>query len=394
MAALLVSIVLTVLTVKWTNKRRKKANAAMSAGMDGCPSPLMKRSRDKTISGGNMDIQDAKQLYKKASDLINELFHKSAFLQHEARDASPEERNQAAKNIVEKSPLLGELFCILLELFEVRKIKNVNMEHYTSEDIFNGNANKIVNSLCLSSDKDIDFYKYNTYAFYIITCDVLKTMSRFEQFNGNSLWFFESIYRDIKSLLTMYCNMVAKKKFDGADISCVGKTYRNNARQEINILLGIRHLLYGGTACDAPSTDSPNIAVFALRNYIEFWLRENFNAYMIADTFIPVSKIFSVLRKNISEIQIDPVASNLKNIISHIETLSVINTWTNTYVHSRGCGLFWMPHIILKYLNFVSDQCQKAYTKSSGIYLLFPPFIPKQASVYMKICREIQSPDN
>ena len=341
-----------------------------------------------------MDFQEAKQLYMKADALINELFHESAFLQHEGRDTLPEEREKAEKNIVNNSYLLDELFCVLLELFEVNSIKNVNMKHYTSEDIFKGNANKIIDSLCISSTKHIDFYIYNVYAFYIITCDVLSRMHKFKIFNGTSLWFFDSIYRDISSLLTAYCDTIAKKKFNGLDISCGVKTYRSSSRQTVNILLGIRHMLYVGTACDAGSTDSPNIAIFALRNYIEFWLRENFNAYLIGNTFLPVSKIFSVLRKNINEIKADPIANNLKNITSHIQTLSNINEWTNTYVHSRFRDLFGMPHIVLKYLNLVSEQCREAYKKSSGTLSLFPPFIPEQAPVYTKICDEIHRSDN
>lgn len=345
-----------------------------------------------------MDFQEAKQLYIKANDLINELFHELAYF-YEGGDASPEERKQAEKKIVDNSYLLDELFCVLLELLEVKNIKNVNMKNYASEDIFKGNANKIIDSLCIASDINIDFYKYNVYAFYIITCDVLSKMHKIKMhkikiFNGKSLWFFDSIYRDILSLLTAYCDTIVKEKFNGSDIPCGVKTYRSSSRQTINILLGIRHMLYGGTACDAGSTDSPNIAVFALRNYIEFWLRENFNAYLIGNTFLPVSKIFSVLRKNINEIKADPIANNLKNITSHIQTLSNINEWTNTYVHSRFRDLFWMPHIVLKYLNLVSEQCREAYKKSSGTLSLFPPFIPKQAPVYTKICNEIQGSGN
>ena len=342
-----------------------------------------------------MNAQDAKKLYKEARCLSNELFRESERLQNEAQGESSEERIKAEKRIVEKYPLLDKLFRVFLELLEVKKIKNVNMKNYTPEDIFKGNINTIIDSICKKTpvENDFCFYKCNIYAFYIITHEVLSKMHQNDELNGNSLWFFDSIYTDISALLTMYCDSIAKEKFNGSDISCGAKTYRNPSRPKIDVLLGIRHMLYKGTACDVPSTDLPNIAVFSLRNYIELWLRENFNAYMIGKTFIPVSKIFSVLEKNINEIKKDHVAKNLRDIDRHIQTLSIINEWINSYVHSNYRALFWKPHIILKYLNLVIDECKKAYAISLGSYLLFPPLIPEQAPVYKKICKEIQSPE-
>lgn len=340
-----------------------------------------------------MDIQEARQLYRMANELINKLFRDAYFFQTEL-NATLMEKVNVEKRIVNNSYMLNDLFCVLLKLFEVEKIKNINMSNYTSEDIFNGNANTIIDNLCQSSFTNINFYKYNVYSFYIIACNLLKNMSMHNIFGGTSLWFFSDMYKDISSLLTMYAETVAKKKFNNLDISCGIKCHRSFLRQEINILLGIRHMLYGGTACDTPSTDLPNIAIFSLRNYIEFWLRENFTAYTVEKKFIPISKVFSVLKNNKEEINKDPIAKKLKGITRHIETLSNINTWSNTYIHSKYCSLFWIPHIVLKYLNFINERCRSAYENSSGRILLFPPFIPKQAPIYTKICNEIKELGN
>ncbi len=344
------------------------------------------------MSSENQEFQEKKQIYREASLLIRRLFHEASFHQGGEIDSTREERIKIEKKLVDNSFLLDQLFWTLLDIFDIKKIKNVNMNCFTSEDIFNNNANSIVNGLCQNEDPmKVDFYKYNIYGFYIVTCDLLRHMYRFRIFRGNSLWFFESIYRDISSLLTAYSKTIAKQKYNGEDISDGVGTYRSGRRQEIDILFGIRHMLYGGTALDAGSTDLPNIAVFALRNYIEFWLRENFNAYSVGNNFIPVSKIFSVLLKNIDKIKDDPLAKILKGIQAHIETLSIINTWTNTYVHSQFRDLFWMPHIIFKYLFLLKEECYKAYAKSTGNRPVFPPLIPKKASIYQTICQEILS---
>lgn len=339
-----------------------------------------------------MDMQHAIDIYTDLENNIDALFHNAVML-YEINESQIPLLENAIKELLNNRSILDSIFKSSLDLLEIKKIKNVDNNNYMPSDIFNANKNQIVDSICSLKHKNIvNIYKYNIYAFYIITHEVLEKAYDYSYYKPSQLFFYSEIYRDIRCLFTGYWDLYAKKKYPHDVFSPRKKTYKNQNREEIDILLGIRHLLYGGTVLDAVSSDLPNMAISMIRNYIEIWLKKNFNVYTYNDSnFITMSKIFRVLQKNIKEIKSDPIASTVKNIDRHINTLSQINTWTNFFIHSQRRPFFWKPSIIFKYLNSLIDDCREAYKITAATWSLYPPLIPENAAIYSHLCEAIKS---
>lgn len=337
-----------------------------------------------------MEQEQFKTKYNELNRFITTLLHPLVFA-YENYDVSSK-IEEDIKNTVRNKELQNKIFITFLEMIDIKNIKHVNMKNLSYKEILNTNIHQIINCICnekIGVDK-IEYFKYHIMSYYIVFSHFCELTNKQNYWNSTQLYFFKEIYFNLEVLQTSFLEY-RKKQFPDEDYSDLPACYSYGYRHDLDIFLGIRHLLYSGTVFDAGSQDQPNMSIFIMRGYIENWLRKNFAAYSGRSNFLPISQVFDVLKYHKDEIKNDKIASEVKYIDKHIESLSIINNWSNLYVHSEKRPIFWVPYIILIYLTSLISECRDAYIRTSNIHSTNPPFIPEKSDVYSLICNDISS---
>lgn len=330
--------------------------------------------------------QDKKQ-YRLVDSLIHQFFHEVVFTRENYCD-SGERRAAIAKMICKKS-VLDSLFHEFLKLLGTEKIKNVGTD-YTAKDIFNANMNQIVDGVCAEPNvKNLSFYQYNLYSFYIVQSAMLNAMNRMGVNYPALGLFFEESYSGIAFLLTLYGKCCAVKKHGGNSIAD-GALTKTTTRHESQLFNLIGHTLYDGTPLDNGHAAPSETAMLCIRHYVEVWLRLTFNAWYIKKgQFIKVSTIFEVIKNNMTLIKNDLLMKDLPDFENIITTLSKIYKCANYYTHSPRRQLFWVPNIIYMYLQEIYHKYIIFYEKITRHWNIHPKLVPNECGCWQKLYDEI-----
>lgn len=356
------------------------------------------------LSGGKLSETDAHELhgllkhcieifekiekyYLELVELIHNLFHPLAFC-YEYNLGRETDAYLYIKNITSANKLRDKILINSLKIININKIKNIDINNIDYKKLFITNIHQIIKTLCSNKEYyGIEYYRYNIYAFYIIFSELSEKTYRVEKFTDNQLYFYYGLYQDVKLLNYLFFDSYRKNNFEK------GNFIKNldGQRDRINIISGITHILYAGTAMDAPSTDQHNMAIFIMRGYIENWFRNNFDLCINDNSHLKISLILSIIKKHLSIRDRKTKVSPLKEIDKHIESLSNIIEWSNIYVHTERRPLFWIPYIVFKYLKYVKNECTNGYRQDTGTITLYPPLIYEDSDIYKKICEEIKN---
>lgn len=370
----------------------------ISDNYNDCVSEESDARHSKTEQSKEMAYQRTCESFEKCWQLITELLYEVVSLRENR--ASAKDVADAVKDMAEKRALLEQLFQELLQLIGDGKIKNVSEGDYNSDNIFHACQHQIIQTTCLNNDiYEESFYKCHFISFYIYMCKILDQCKNHKSELELDMYpplfprlgnLFEDAYSSIGYLLTLYAKFYASKRY-GREIHGP-RLCKNCKRPQICMLMELKHILYEGTPLDACGHNPSNMAIAGIRQFIEVWLRSSFDAWERPDkSNIPISAFFTALRKNITEINNDPIARGIKDIENDINTLDAINQWSNIYIHSDLRHIFWIPYISFWYLCERYDYYIKYYKGIFGVIDLFPPFISKKCKCWELINKEIMT---
>ena len=322
--------------------------------------------------------------YKELLEMINSFLGEARRAQDTSFNYSQDEIEEVYKNIIKNSFMNKDIFIKILNLIGNGKIKCVNMHSENlPEEILKFHKHSIIENICISTAKQLKtgkqhkrYYLDNFIAYYIILDRYLKHSIKNRPRGFCS--FMESMYFGFCDLLYKY--IVFYGNINSDDMEYLPRVGVSPVRHDLNILMGIKSLLYTGYTSD----DSVNIAVFALRGYIESWIRAGFNLFLSRNgRYIQISVIFDALRKVTES---EPFDEELKK---YINSLSLINDWSNFYIHWKPKAIFWIPHFIELYLLLLSEELKEKLIKDTGTWHVTPPLTQKDSEFYNKVREEL-----
>ena len=147
--------------------------------------------------------------------------------------------------------------------------------------------------------------------------------------------FLEPMYYGFCDLLWKY--ILSFGKLEESELRKLPRGGVNPIRSNLDMIFGIRGLLYTGDAF----YDSVNISVFALRCYIESWIRETFDIIISVDgNYIPIGIAINCIKKCSEK------NSTSDKFNKYMISISKINDWSNFYIHWKVKPVFWTPHFV------------------------------------------------
>ena len=217
-----------------------------------------------------MQFDEIKSLYDTLDIKIYKMFGEICFL-YEQRCSNKTIITSAIDTMLLNHMLFDEIFLDMLNFIGMKKIKCVSKNNICHDSLFKNSEYQIINFLCNDCSKlrkKKEYYKYNMFAFYIIVSNLIKkSVGKFNKVS--QIHFFHEMYSNITYLLSLYVTNILPQMFPGSDFSIFPKVINSENRDRIDIQLGIRNLLYTGTVLETPTADKQNIAIFAIRGFIE-----------------------------------------------------------------------------------------------------------------------------
>lgn len=325
-----------------------------------------------------MDTSTANDNIQIAIDMLDKHFRDISSTMNTEIQYSKAEIESLIKPLLEDVNILRNIFIAILRSFECTKFKNCNVQNDELDTLLQTNKHQIIINI-YNSDIDTmlsskSSYKYNCLAWFIVLDKFLKRASTSTDISSCA-YFISNCYEHMRQLIEWYSTRCLRLRTTGFK--------SNMQRNDIDILSGIQSLLYNRTPSDTSSHDFVNISIFSIRGFIEFWIRKSIPAILPKDGQpVAMSFILKIIKMHAERTTLPP-DNNISSLVKHIDCLSAINTWSNTFIHCKQKPLFWAPHFIKFYLDDLIDECQQLEIKKNGNYTLTPPLISRE------ICEEI-----
>lgn len=329
-------------------------------------------------------LQSTVEQYKELLEMIESFLGDAKRAQDTSFNYNKNEIYEVYECIVKNYDMNKKIFFKILQITGNDKIKCVDMNaENLPEEILKHHKHSIIKSICISTKKQMTtgkhhkrYYRDNFIAYYIVLDRYLKFSK--ENMPHGFCSFMEAMYFGFCDLLYKYIVFYGNIAPDV--IRNLPRAGVSSMRQDLDILLGIRSLLYTGYA----SNDSVNLAVFALRGYVESWIRGTFELFLDSnEKYIQISVILKVIRKVSASSSVD---GELKK---YILSLAAINDWSNFYIHWKPKTIFWVPHFIELYLIHFSKECRERLLKDTGTLYTTPPLTQKGSDFYEEVRKEL-----
>lgn len=295
--------------------------------------------------------------------------------------------NEFYADIISKMHMNKDILVKILELTGNGRLKHIKLESQSlPDDMLNMYGHQIITNCCLSSKKQFvnnvheRYYIDNFISFYIIIEKYLIESKRLSALERPQRFFsfLEPMYYGFCDLLWKY--ILSFGKLEESELRKLPRGGVNPIRSNLDMIFGIRGLLYTGDAF----YDSVNISVFALRCYIESWIRETFDIIISVDgNYIPIGIAINCIKKCSEK------NSTSDKFNKYMISISKINDWSNFYIHWKVKPVFWTPHFVFMYLQKFSLECRDQILKDTGIEHVTPPMTHKNSEFYNLVRNEI-----
>jgi len=329
------------------------------------------------------NLQRTVDNYKRVLDTLQSFCGEARLAQEPSYDFSEREMNKLYCYIIGETKSNDKVFREALQLLKIKKLKYIKLDSSClAEEILSHYKHSIVTKICrLASENRSEeifkkeYYRDNLLAFYVIMDRFLRLSK--DKMPDGFFAFITEMDGDFRYLLWDFVKKHGSIPDDRMD--SLPRTCTSTTRHDVGVLAGINSLLYFGVS----SNDSVNIAIFALRGYLECWVRESFD---IPDAGGESKTISTIIQAICESISVEPD----KELKKYFESIGAINRWSNIYIHSKRKVVFWVPHFIALYLDGLREHVVKKIVEERQEYTLFPALTQKDSALYNSVREKLK----